>query len=119
MLQSAVGSGSYEQYKKYSAGIRYLPPINISEEYIYKIQNCLPPLPDFLYKIFTDKYKLSRYDADILIEDKNIALYFDKICDHTNSYKICANLVIGCIKSYLNEHALNILEIKTLTANSD
>ena len=26
---------------------------------------------------------------------------------------ICANLVIGCIKSYLNEHALNILEIKT------
>ena len=90
-----------------------LPPINISEEHIYKIQNCLPPLPDFLYKKFTEKYKLSRYDADILIEDKNIALYFDKICDHTNSYKICANLVIGCIKSYLNEHALNILEIKT------
>ena len=90
-----------------------LPPINISEEYVYKIQNCLPPLPDFLYKKFTEKYKLSKYDADILIEDKNIALYFDKVCDHTNNYKICANLVIGCIKSYLNEHALNILEIKT------
>jgi len=90
-----------------------LPPINISEEYIYKIQNCLPPLPDFLYKKFTEKYKLSRYDADILIEDKNIALYFDKICDHTNNYKICANLIIGSIKSYLNEHAISILDIKT------
>ncbi len=90
-----------------------LPPINISEEYIYKIQNCLPPLPDFLYKKFIEKYKLSRYDADILIEDKNIALYFDKICDHTNNYKICANLIIGSIKSYLNEHAISILDIKT------
>lgn len=90
-----------------------LPPINISKEYIYKIQNCLPPLPDFLYKKFTEKYKLSRYDADILIEDKNIALYFDKICDHTNNYKTCANLIIGSIKSYLNEHATNILNIKT------
>ena len=29
LLQSAVGSGSYEQYKKYSAGIHNLPPINI------------------------------------------------------------------------------------------
>tara|TARA_B100001093_G_C26860613_1_gene1030054 strand:- start:31801 stop:33246 length:1446 start_codon:yes stop_codon:yes gene_type:complete len=90
-----------------------LPPINISEEYIYKIQSCLPPLPDFLYKKFTEKYKLSRYDADILIEDKNIALYFDKTCEHTNNYKICANLIIGSIKSYLNEHAISILDIKT------
>ena len=31
MLQSAVGSGSYEQYKKYSAGIHNLPPINIRD----------------------------------------------------------------------------------------
>ena len=28
LLQSAVSSGSYEQYKKYSAGIHNLPPIN-------------------------------------------------------------------------------------------
>ena len=31
LLQSAVGSGSYEQYKKYSAGIHSLPPINIRD----------------------------------------------------------------------------------------
>ena len=31
LLQSAVGSGSYEQYKKYSAGIHGLPPINIRD----------------------------------------------------------------------------------------
>ena len=31
MLQSAVGNGSYEQYKKYSLGIHNLPPINIRD----------------------------------------------------------------------------------------
>ena len=31
LLQSAVGTGSYEQYKKYSAGIHNLPPINIRD----------------------------------------------------------------------------------------
>ena len=31
LLQSAVGSGSYEQYKKYSTGIHNLPPINIRD----------------------------------------------------------------------------------------
>ena len=31
LLQSAVGSGSYEQYKRYSAGIQSLPPINIRD----------------------------------------------------------------------------------------
>ena len=31
LLQSAVGSGSYEQYKKYSSGIHNLPPINIRD----------------------------------------------------------------------------------------
>ena len=31
LLQSAVGSGSYEQYKKYSQGIHNLPPINIRD----------------------------------------------------------------------------------------
>ena len=31
LLQSAVGSGSYDQYKKYSAGIHSLPPIKIRD----------------------------------------------------------------------------------------
>jgi glutamate synthase (NADPH/NADH) large chain len=31
ILQSAVGTGSYEQYKKYSKGIHSLPPINLRD----------------------------------------------------------------------------------------
>ena len=54
LLQTAVGSGSYEQYKKYSAGIHNLPPINIRDLIEFKIKrkqidiNEVEPLEEIL-----------------------------------------------------------------------
>jgi glutamate synthase (NADPH) large chain len=42
LLQSAVGNKSYDQYKKYSAGIHGLPPINIRD--LLKIKNKREPI---------------------------------------------------------------------------
>ena len=39
LLQSSVRNGSYEQYKKYSAGIHNLPPINIRDLLEFKKSN--------------------------------------------------------------------------------
>ena len=39
LLQSAVASGSYDQYKKYSSGIYNLPPINIRDLLEFKKSN--------------------------------------------------------------------------------
>ena len=42
LLQSAVGNKSYDQYKKYSAGIHGLPPINIRD--LLQIKNKRDPI---------------------------------------------------------------------------
>ena len=42
LLQSAVGKKSYDQYKKYSAGIHELPPINLRD--LLKIKNKRDPI---------------------------------------------------------------------------
>jgi glutamate synthase (NADPH) large chain len=42
LLQSAVGNKSYDQYKKYSAGIHGLPPINIRD--LLQIKNKKEPI---------------------------------------------------------------------------
>jgi glutamate synthase (NADPH/NADH) large chain len=42
LLQSAVGNKSYDQYKKYSAGIHELPPINLRD--LLKIKNKRDPI---------------------------------------------------------------------------
>jgi len=71
----------------------------------------MPLLPKELFVTYTEQYKLSDYDASLIIEDKNIASYFNQLCKLTNNYKAAANFINGVIKSHLNEKALNITEL--------
>ena len=68
----------------------------------------MPPLPNELYNLFTSSYKLSSYDTLVLLEQKEIALYFMAILDHTKNFKSAANWVMVNIKSYLNQQAILI-----------
>ena len=103
------------RHKEEANDYRYFPepdlqPVIIHQEYIDKIKKALPPLPNELFEKFTIKYNLSEYDSKILTDEKEIALYYNKICSYTNNYKLAANLVNGSVKSYLNENAININE---------
>ena len=94
---------------------RYFPepdlqPVVITKEYITKVKETLPPLPNELFEKFTTTFGLSEYDTNVLIEDKDIALYFNTLCLHTKNYKAAANFVTGSIKSYLNENAVDICD---------
>lgn len=95
---------------------RYFPepdlsPVIISTEYIKKIKKEIPPLPQELYLKFTSKFNLSDYDSKYLTENKDIAIFFNEISNETSKYKLLANILMGPIKSYLNEHSLNLSQI--------
>jgi aspartyl-tRNA(Asn)/glutamyl-tRNA(Gln) amidotransferase subunit B len=68
----------------------------------------MPALPHELYARFTQEYGLPEYDADVLTDAKEIAEFFDAVCQHTSNYKLASNWVMGPVKSYLNELALHI-----------
>ncbi len=92
---------------------RYFPepdlsPLIIEEDQIKAIKATMPQLPRQLFKKFTNNYLLSVYDAKVLTENKQIALFFDTICTHTKHYKAAANWVMVPIKAYLNEQKLKI-----------
>jgi len=94
---------------------RYFPepdlsPIIINKEYIEKIRATLPALPEELFNKYTKEFSLSDYDASNLTDTKGIALYFDEISKHTQEYKMAANIVMGPLKSYLNDKAIEIEE---------
>ena len=98
---------------------RYFPepdlnPIKITKDQLSKIQNEMPPLPNDLYDKFTTKFNLSSYDTLVLLEQKEIALYFLDILNFTTNYKSAANWVMVNIKSHLNQQAktINELELK-------
>lgn len=107
------GTTTSMRSKEEANDYRYFPepdllPFVVHEKYVEELREQLPPLPNALYEQFTSEFGLNDYDAHNLIETKDIALYFNALCQYTQNYKAAANWVMGEIKAYLNENALSI-----------
>lgn len=92
---------------------RYFPepdlqPVLVTQDAIAKVKSELPPLPAELFARYTQELGLSAYDAGVLTDAKEIALYYEGVLKHTTNAKAGANWVMGPVKSYLNENALHI-----------
>ena len=87
---------------------RYFPdpdltPVLISDEWLADIRAQMPTLPDELYRKFTTHYGLPDYDAALLTDTKELAQYYEAVCEKTTNYKAASNWVMGPVKSQLNE----------------
>jgi aspartyl-tRNA(Asn)/glutamyl-tRNA(Gln) amidotransferase subunit B len=85
-----------------------LPPFEITAEFLSSIEKSIPALPEQLIKKYIEKYNLSRYDAEVITDDRETAAYFEMLILLTTSYKAAANWLLGPVKSYLNENGLSI-----------
>src|SRR6478609_606917 len=91
---------------------RYFPdpdlsPLVVSEEWLNQIKASMPVLPRELYLKYISELKLSTYDAQVLTDSKDVAVYFETVCKHTSNFKAAANWVMGPVKSALNEIGLS------------
>ena len=114
-FNALTGETSAMRTKEAAMDYRYFPepdlqPIKVTKEHIQRIADKMPPLPSHLFKKYVKELGLSDYDAGILTDQKEIALYFEDIIASTKNYKAAANWLMGDVKSYLNEKALNISE---------
>ncbi|MFN7117525.1 MAG: Asp-tRNA(Asn)/Glu-tRNA(Gln) amidotransferase subunit GatB [Saprospiraceae bacterium] len=87
-----------------------LPPVVLSSEYILQIKENLPPLPWTLQMRFKSEYGLSDYDAHLLTEEKETALFYLNLCNITKNYKAAANLIINKILPWCKETAVDITQ---------
>jgi aspartyl-tRNA(Asn)/glutamyl-tRNA(Gln) amidotransferase subunit B len=112
-FDATTGSTYSMRTKEELNDYRYFPepdlqPLNISEVYLNTIKASLPSLPQELYDKFVKQFGLSAYDAQVLTDSKEIALFFEDFCKQTKNYKAASNWVMGPVKSYLNELTLHI-----------
>ena len=85
-----------------------LPPITVSQAHIDRVAQDMPALPGVLFERYTKEFGLSEYDAYNITDQKGIALYYEALIALTQNYKAAANWLMGDIKSYLNEHGMDI-----------
>ncbi len=112
-FDAGTGKTSIMRSKEMAHDYRYFPepdlqPVIISHEYINSIRSKLPALPNDLFKKYTKQLELSAYDAGVLTDNKQMALYFEELITKTKNYKAAANWMMGAVKSYLNENAIEI-----------
>lgn len=92
-----------------------LQPVIVDQKWIDGIKAEMPALPRQLLKKFTEEFGLPEYDAQVLTDQKDVALFFEELCTKTSQYKAASNWVMGPVKSYINELTLTIAQFPITT----
>ena len=84
-----------------------LLPLEISDEFINELKKNIPELPDEKKKRFIEKFKLSPYEANILVSDIETSKYFEQVIVKSD-VKLSTNWITGELFALLNEKNLEI-----------
>ena len=100
---------------------RYFPepdlmPLEISQEWIDRIKSTMPELPAAKRARYMS-LGLSEYDAGIIVEQMELALFFDKIIELGANVKTSVNFLMGEIAAYLKDEKLGINDTKLTPEN--
>lgn len=95
---------------------RYFPepdlqPIIVDEVRLNRVKGDMPALPKELFQKFTTEYGLSAYDANVLIEERETAEYYQTVTALTKNYKAASNWITGPIKALQNSSAKTLAEL--------
>ena len=91
---------------------RYFPdpdllPLELTDDFISKIKKEIPELPDEKKKRFVDKFKLTPYEANILVSDIETSKYFEDVIKNSD-IKLATNWITGELFALLNDRNLEI-----------
>ena len=93
---------------------RYFPdpdllPLEVTNDFIDSIKLEIPELPDEKKKRFIEKFKLTPYEATILVSDIETSKYFEEVTNNSD-IKLATNWITGELFALLNEKNLEISE---------
>ena len=100
---------------------RYFPepdlkPLVISREWVKEIRDKMPELPAQKRARYQG-LGLSEYDANVVVEQMELALFFDKVLELGANAKTAVNFIMGEIAAYLKEEKLELGETKLTPEN--
>lgn len=93
-----------------------ITPIRLSDEFVNDAINTSPELADSKLARY-EAMGLSNYDANQLIADKDISIYFDEAVKSGASPKLIANWIIVDIQAILNKEFISITKFKVTPDN--
>ena len=110
------GTTSSMRGKEDAHDYRYFPepdlmPLEISQEWIDEIKAKMPELPHKKLERYQN-IGLSEYDANVLVNQQEMALYFDKLLEKGADAKTASNFLTGEVAAFLKEEKIQIQDSK-------
>ncbi|MEL0242360.1 MAG: Asp-tRNA(Asn)/Glu-tRNA(Gln) amidotransferase subunit GatB [Pelagibacteraceae bacterium] len=93
---------------------RYFPdpdllPLQLDESYIENLKKDLPELPDQKKQRLISEFKLSNYEASVIISDQGVSSYYEEVAKNSD-YKLAATWLMGELFATLNKEGKEITE---------
>ena len=87
-----------------------LPPLVVSEDWIARVKDTLPELPQAKRERYQRDYALSAYDAAMLTQSKDVAVFFEEVIAvlGDEAAKTAANWVMGELAAALNRAGVEV-----------
>lgn len=109
-----TGQTKVMRKKEFAHDYRYFPepdllPLVLTDDYIDSIKKEMPELPDAKKARFVSELGLTKYDAMVICENKEIAAYFEVASEGRDGKKV-ANWLMGDFFGMLNKKGLSIDE---------
>ncbi|HEU4494555.1 MAG TPA: Asp-tRNA(Asn)/Glu-tRNA(Gln) amidotransferase subunit GatB, partial [Rubrobacteraceae bacterium] len=100
--------------KEYAHDYRYFPepdllPVEITPSWVREIESSLPELPGQMRARFMEQYGLSDYDAGVLVADRDLAIFYEKVAGAPGvDPKQAANWITVELRGRLNETGMDL-----------
>ena len=119
LFNTQTGKTKPMRSKEEAHDYRYFPdpdllPLELNDEFIYKIKESIPELPDERKSRYINFLSLSDYDASILTSEKEISNYFDDVLSSDEQLKKSSKIVVNWITSEL----FSLLKKKNIDINN-
>ena len=114
LFDTSTGQTRSMRNKEDAQDYRYFPdpdllPLKLEEALIDKIRDELPELPDKLSERLVNEYKITPYDASVIVEEKEFADYYEKAAQGRDG-KLVANWMITELFGAIKKENLSFTE---------
>ena len=113
LWDAEVGRTASMRRKEEAHDYRYfpepdLPPLVVSDDWVGRIRETLPELPEQRRQRFMRDYDLPAYDAGVLTATGAVAGYFEEVARRSGNPKAASNWVMGEVMRILKAEELDV-----------
>ena len=84
-------------------------PIRLDANWIKRIQDSMPELPEERKARYTNDFGLNEHDISVLIANKELGDFFEETMKYSKNAKSVCNWLLGEVQGWLNKHEQTIV----------